>query len=69
MDRTTWKSEFRARFEACEEELRARYMELYHGDEAAWDYFTGMLYCCWQGRSADLKKLADHIESTLKTSK
>ena len=57
MNREKWKSEFRTRFEACEEELRARYMELYHGDEAAWDYFTGMLYSSWQERSTALKKL------------
>ena len=57
MNREKWKTEFRTRFEACEEELRARYMELYHGDEAAWDYFTGMLYRAWQERSTALKKL------------
>ncbi len=57
MDRTKWKPEFRSRFEACEEELRARYMELYHGDEQAWEYFVGMLCQAWQKRSAALKKL------------
>ena len=57
MNREKWKTEFRTRFEDCEEELRARYMDLYHGDEAAWDYFTGMLYRAWQERSAALKKL------------
>ncbi|MBO5639525.1 MAG: amylosucrase, partial [Oscillospiraceae bacterium] len=57
MNREKWKTEFRTRFESCEEELRARYMDLYHGDEAAWDYFTGMLYRAWQERSAALKKL------------
>ena len=57
MNREKWKTEFRTRFENCEEELRARYMDLYHGDEAAWDYFTGMLYHAWQERSTALKKL------------
>ena len=57
MDRTEWKSEFRSRFEACETELRERFMELYHGDEAAWEYFSGMLYRMWQERSTELKEL------------
>ena len=50
MNREKWKTEFRTRFENCEEELRARYMDLYHGDEAAWDYLPGC--CITPGRSA-----------------
>ena len=55
MNREKWKTEYRTRFETCEEELRARYMDLYHGDEAAWDYFTGMLYRMWEERPEKLK--------------
>ena len=43
-----WESAFRARFTKYEEELRGYYMELYHNDEAAWDYFTEMLYSAWK---------------------
>ena len=52
-----WESAFRARFTKYEEELRGYYMELYHNDEAAWDYFTEMLYSAWKTRSPALKAL------------
>ncbi|MBQ9663780.1 MAG: alpha-amylase family protein [Oscillospiraceae bacterium] len=57
MNQKKWKSAFRKRFEKVEEELRGRYMELYHGDEAAWDYFTEILYRTWEERSPALKAL------------
>ena len=52
-----WEKEFRTRFEQCETELKAHYLELYRGDEAAWEYFTDMLYRAWKERKPALKKM------------
>ena len=57
MDKRTWDDVFRARFERHEEELRWLYMELYRGDEAAYAYFTDMLYRMWQERGESLRAL------------
>ena len=38
MQSQKWKKEFRERFDRHAEELRGLYMELYYGDEQAWDY-------------------------------
>ena len=51
------ETEFNKRLALYGEELRERYMELYHGDERAWDYFTGMLRRAWEERTPALKKL------------
>ena len=53
----SWKKEFRERYQRYGSELRALYLELYQGDERAYTYFLDMLYRCWTGRSAQLKKL------------
>ena len=52
-----WNNEYRERFERHEDELRSLYLELYHGDEQAWNYFCDMLYRCWQDRPDTLRKL------------
>ena len=57
MDRQKWAPEFRSRFERHEEELRWLYMELYHGDERAWDYFTDMLRRACENRREGLREL------------
>ena len=57
MDRSAWGREFRARFEQKEEELKQLYLELYHGDEGAYEYFAEMLHRSWLDRSAPLRRL------------
>ncbi len=52
-----WKAEFDARFRSREEELKRLYLELYHGDEQAYAYFTGMMYRCWEEREESLRKI------------
>ena len=52
-----WKPEFRKRFSEKEAELKSCYLDLYHGDEQSWDYFTGMLYRAWEERKPDLRAL------------
>ena len=52
-----WNNGYRERFERHEDELRSLYLELYHGDEQAWNYFCDMLYRCWQDRPDTLRKL------------
>ena len=51
------KKEFKDRYIRHEDELRWLYMELYHSDEQAFDYFVSMLYRMWEGRSEVLKKI------------
>ncbi len=48
-------SEFTRRFAKHYDELKWLYMELYHNDEAAFDYFTKMLQRCWEERKTDLR--------------
>ena len=57
MNKQGWAQEFRDRFERHEEELRWLYMELYHGDEQAWDYFADMLSRAYESRREDLREL------------
>ncbi|MBQ8094352.1 MAG: alpha-amylase family protein, partial [Clostridia bacterium] len=57
MDHQNWAPEFVRRFEHHEDELKWLYMELYHNDQQAYDYFTGMLYRAWQSRPDTLKAL------------
>ena len=57
MDKQDWAPEFRARFERHEEELRWLFMELYHGDEQAYDYFVDMLRRMYDSRSEELRAI------------
>ena len=47
---------FSARLNSCCDELRQCYCELYH-DDAAFDYFLGMLRRCWDNRKDTLKAI------------
>ena len=47
--------EFGLRFERHEEELKRLYLELYHGDMMAWEYFTGMIQRAYNDRPEALK--------------
>ena len=57
MDKQGWAQEFRTRFEQHEEELRWLYMELYNGDEHAWEYFVEMLKRMYDNRREGLHEL------------
>ena len=57
MEKQTRSREYLRRFREHEQELRALYLELYHGDTAAYTYFTDMLYRMWSERSAALRKI------------
>ena len=57
MDRSVWDAAFSARFARHEEELGELYGQLYQHDEQAWEYFTEMLWRCWQERPAALRRL------------
>ena len=61
MGRTDRTEEFRLRFARHEEELRWLFMELYHGDEQAYSFFTGMLRRMYEERSEKLCELAPNI--------
>ena len=52
MQKQRGRKEFQERFDRHAEELRGLYLELYHGDEQAWEYFCGM-----QERPEALKKM------------
>jgi len=49
--------EFYARFAKYGDELKWLYMELYHGDQQAYAYFTGMLERMYAERDSALRKL------------
>ena len=49
--------EFAVRFARHEDELKWLYMELYHGDRKAWEYFTGMLQRMWENRPENLRQM------------
>ena len=55
MDNRQWNEEFALRFARHEDELKWLYMELYHNNEKAWEYFTGMLYRMWEARPESLR--------------
>ena len=57
MDRASRDESFRARFEHREEELRELYLGLYRGNEAAYDYFVGMLRRMYRKRPESLRAL------------
>ncbi len=48
---------FQLRYQRHADELKWLYMELYHGDEAAYAYFVGMLQRMFRERSAALREL------------
>ena len=52
-----WMPEFADRFARHEDELKWLYYELYHCDEKAYDYFTDMLYRCWEERAESLRMM------------
>ena len=52
-----WQTEFADRFRRHEDELKWLYCELYHSDMQAYDYFTDMLYRCWEERSESLRMM------------
>ena len=52
-----WNEEFAARFARHEDELKWLYMELYHSDQKAWEYFTGMIYRLWKERPESLRQI------------
>ena len=52
-----WQEEFAARFARHADELKWLYMELYHNDQQAWDYFTGMIYRAWEARPESLRMI------------
>ena len=57
MQKQRGRKEFQERFDRHAEELRGLYLELYHGDGQAWEYFCGMLFRCFQERPEALKKM------------
>ena len=57
MNEKAWAPEFRARFERHEEELRWLFMELYHNDEQAYEYFADMLCRAYEQRSEALRAI------------
>jgi amylosucrase len=61
-----WEQEFKTRLEKHYNEMRWLYMELYHNDEQAFDYFLNMLYQYYSERSPLLKDW-DQAESWCRT--
>ena len=55
MNTQRWEEEFAVRFARHADELKWLYMELYHNDRQAWEYFTGMLYRAWENRPESLR--------------
>ena len=62
-DCAKWDKTFQSRYDRLSDELKWLYMELYHGDEAAYDYFVGMLYKSYEARSEGLRKLDEQREA------
>lgn len=48
---------FTARFQACYDELKWLYMELYPGNDAAFSFFCDMLGACYDARKSALRKI------------
>ena len=64
MDHSAWDGIFCERFARHEDELKWLFMELYHGDEAAYESFADMLWRMYEARPAllraiDERRLAD----------
>ena len=49
--------EFAVRFARHADELKWLYMELYHNDRKAWEYFTGMIRRAWENRPENLRRM------------
>ena len=50
------QNDFQRRMARCYDEMKWLYCELYHGDEAAFAYFTGMLERSWAQRKTALRR-------------
>ena len=57
MEKSAWNTEFAARFQRHEDELKWLYCELYHNDMQAYGYFADMLYRAYEARPEALKQL------------
>jgi amylosucrase len=57
MESTYRNEEFARRFARHEDELKWLYMELYHNDRKAWEYFTSMIYRMWEARPESLRQI------------
>ena len=57
MDRSNWDREFLQRYQQCEEELKWLYLELYQGDEGAYDSFVDMLYRMYEARPEAMRRI------------
>ena len=57
MDHSAWEQEFSERFSRHEDELKWLYLELYHGDEEAFAYFTEMLYRMYEARPEGMRQI------------
>ena len=57
MNMQNWQEEFAVRFARHADELKWLYMELYHNDQKAWEYFTGMIYRAWENRPETLRMI------------
>jgi amylosucrase len=51
------QKEFNVRFARHADELKWLYMELYHNDQKAWEYFQDMLRRAWESRPESLRAL------------
>ena len=57
MDRQTWDSTFRSRFERHEQELHALFLSLYPGDGQDYEPFVEMLRRCYEARPDAMRAL------------
>ncbi len=57
MDHSAWEQDFSERFSRHADELKWLYMELYHGDEEAFSYFTEMLYRMYEARPEGMRQI------------
>ena len=57
MDHGSWDRVFLGRFSRHEEELKRLFLELYHGDEAAYDSFVGMLWHMYEARPEGMRRI------------
>ena len=57
MDHSAWDTVFRERFARHEEELKWLFLELYHGDAAAYESFADMLWRMYETRPAGMRAI------------
>ena len=57
MDQSSWDKTFLARFSRHEEELKWLFLELYHGDAAAYESFADMLWRMYETRPAGMRAI------------